>query len=439
MDTSDIKELVILAIIAIILALSFSIGLNLILKTDTPQVAVTTRSMTPTYWGFYNGQGEPEQQIGPFTIPVYWLRGDLLIIQGVPYDSLEVGDVIVFDDPAVDIPVVHRIVAINVTNSARFFLTKGDDNPVSDSNELNGGNRFGWIHQDSVHGKVIIRIPNVGWLSLQIQSPEAKLVLIVIAGLLLLLSFWEDGEKESKKDEEKTVTDKDPLESPQEKQLDEMESDDKLARPGERGESAKTDEGKGSDGRFSVYRLTRGDFKQQFFKQAKKFMTVKMIPAWILLLIVVIFSVSASVNFLSGSCEVKVMMRDEDTLISEWQTITYAPHSTLLEKWSAMSSNSSYSVYSYNIKLAITSRGFLNWVSSVEVETNTSSNEQNDNLYRWTVVYDFHGTKTINGCIKMYLLDDQPSTGVQVTVRAKTSGLLNQGTREWQYQIKVDT
>ncbi|MHA2298968.1 MAG: signal peptidase I [Candidatus Hodarchaeales archaeon] len=446
MDSSDIKELTVLVIIALALAFSFNFGWNFLLNTDTPQVAVTTRSMTPTYWGFYDRPNDPEQVIGPFIIPVHWLRGDLLIVQGVPYEILNVGDVIVFDDPGLTIPVVHRIIAINETSTGRYFLTKGDDNPISDSDEVSWGNRFGWIHQSNVHGKIILRIPHVGWLSLQTQSVGGRMVLVLIAGLLLVLSFIGEDEKEKEEGNQS--------ESSKEKEIIENKQELSISEVGNEKDETSGFEDKKSKITFSNQQSPSNDKKkrlftsrslydvnpQQIYMFLKATLTKKMIPAWLLLIIVFIFSISASLNYLSGQCNVQVFMRDEDSFITEWSTINYIPGNNLFEKWNDRSSYPNYSIYSYNIKLAITSRGFFNWISAVELETNTSSNGQNDNLYRWSVVYDFHGTKVVNGCIKMYLPDNHGPTGVQVTVKAITSGMFNQGTIEWPpYDIQVST
>jgi len=435
MNRSDVVELIILVIVALIIALSFSVGWDLILSTDTPQVAVTTRSMTPTYYGFYDQPNRPIQVIGPISIPVHWLRGDLLIIQGVSSESLEIGDVIVFDEPHVEIPVVHRIVAINETEAGRYFLTKGDDNPISDSEEISWGNRFGWIHQSNVHGKVILRIPHVGWLSLQIQSPESRIGLVLFAALLLIISF--SGDDEEKEDnEEEIITVKNSENSldetfpAKEESINTIEQSDHSHI-----EKPLSDQPTGNSrikSRFTVV------FSHHYQPLKRVIMRRGLIPVWLLLLIIMIFSVSASLNYISGECDVIITTRDDEIPINDWSILTYSS-STLFEKWSSVSSYSNYSIYSYNIKLYITSRGFLNWISSLDIETNTTGNGQGDNLYRWTVVYDFHGTKVVNSCIKMYLPDNQSTTWIQVTVKAKTSGLLNQGILEWQWPIQVIT
>ena len=66
-----------------------------------PNVAVSTGSMLPIYNGF---QDTEVSEIYPF-------RGDILLIKKVPLDTLNVGDVIVFDTLSISDPVVHRIVA----------------------------------------------------------------------------------------------------------------------------------------------------------------------------------------------------------------------------------------------------------------------------------------------------------------------------------------
>ncbi|MHA1168242.1 MAG: signal peptidase I [Candidatus Hodarchaeales archaeon] len=424
MEKSDIIELVILVIIALTLAFGFSIGLNLVLKTDYPNIAVETRSMTPTYWGYKDYDNDPSININLIIIniplPSHWLRGDLLIVQNVSYSKLQLGDVIVFDVDHVDIPVVHRIVAIKIENDKRSFLTKGDDNPISDSSEISLGNRFGWISQENVHGKVILRVPHIGWISLQLLSPEGKTVLVLIAGALLILSFGDEDEEEEKEESKETLPDSSGITD------DSSQTSNGMATPqAEEQDNPNESIVEGNDEEIrNISSKIRYSIKKRLTKKYWQSMVKPSttVPLAIILIILSVFTFSAVINFISGSCSVQLVSRDGELPVTEWSEISSSTGA--MEKWS--SDTPGYSIYAYNVKLKITSRGFFNWISSVDVETNTSTNGQGDNLYRWTIVYDFHGTKTINAMVKMKVLDSVDVHHVQVTITFKTAGLLHQ-------------
>ena len=141
-----------------------------------PIVAVTTGSMLPFYNGFQDGEKDP---INPF-------RGDALLIKKVPIDSINVGDVIVFNISSLEDPVVHRIIAKWQENGEYFFKTNGDNRDDPD----------GWtIAGEDVIGLVILRIPHVGWLWLAVKTTFGQLIVLVIA--ILLLFVGNDSEEEN--------------------------------------------------------------------------------------------------------------------------------------------------------------------------------------------------------------------------------------------------
>lgn len=120
-------------IIGVLLAFGVNHGLAFALSTDMPIVAVESNSMVPTFY-----------------------KGDILILQGVPADQLDVGDIIVFSPPKQDIPVVHRIIDVNPDGT---FQTKGDANPDQIWYEKS-------IKSSQVHGKEIFIIPFLGWIKI---------------------------------------------------------------------------------------------------------------------------------------------------------------------------------------------------------------------------------------------------------------------------------
>lgn len=129
------------------------------------------------------------------------VAGSVAMISKVPFDQLKVGDVIVFvpqlaeryscdSGPApsltseVSVPcyVIHRIVAIQVTNGQRTLMTKGDNNaysiPTIDYP----------INQTMYIGKVVLQLPAAGYLA---EPPYNELIAALILGLLIGEFYWD--------------------------------------------------------------------------------------------------------------------------------------------------------------------------------------------------------------------------------------------------------
>ena len=86
--------------------------------------------------------------------------GDVVIIAKVPTDVIKEGDVIQFRKEE-RITVMHRVIEIQETEGAKFFITKGDDNDEPDTDPV--------IPQNVV-GKVVFTIPKIGWASIVVKS-----------------------------------------------------------------------------------------------------------------------------------------------------------------------------------------------------------------------------------------------------------------------------
>ncbi len=86
-------------------------------------------------------------------------KGDVLFIIRARPETLEVGDIIIFQAPTSN-PVIHRIVNITEVNGTRIFSTMGDNNPSQIYFEHE-------ITSDQLVGKAIVKIaPYAGWLKL---------------------------------------------------------------------------------------------------------------------------------------------------------------------------------------------------------------------------------------------------------------------------------
>jgi signal peptidase len=139
-------------LICILSIAGFYLGLRIALRTTTPWIAVASGSMSPAL-----------------------NVGDLVIIQGVPPNQIKVGDIIVFDSPPSPYPTIHRVIRVqNQSQNKTSFVTKGDVNVDEDAP----------VAEDLVHGRVIYRIPILGYLAL---DPSISIILILVIVVVILI------------------------------------------------------------------------------------------------------------------------------------------------------------------------------------------------------------------------------------------------------------
>lgn len=179
--------------IIVIAILSFFFGLSVALNTEVPIRVVESGSMCVPHGGRCDGWSDIFEQ----TLHV----GDIIIIQGVDAEEISAdypnSDIIVYLNPTnpAATPIVHRVVAKYQQNGTWYFQTKGDGNghpwpaPVStgeyDSNSI-------WqtgqgVPEGLVLGKVVLRIPMFGHITLFLRSNSWGLPLIVAVILILLI------------------------------------------------------------------------------------------------------------------------------------------------------------------------------------------------------------------------------------------------------------
>lgn len=61
---------------------------------------------------------------------------------------------------------LHRVADINQAEGSRLFITKGDDNPIPDSNP---------VFPAQIKGKLILTIPKLGWISIHLKTAIASI------------------------------------------------------------------------------------------------------------------------------------------------------------------------------------------------------------------------------------------------------------------------
>lgn len=123
---------IIYVILGFAIAIAVNTGLGMAFQTDTPVVVVFSDSMVPTL-----------------------LRGDMIFVYGT--HDVKVGDIIVFDSPSFNYPIIHRI--YNMTDGK--IRTKGDNNGYVDSWEIDISN---------IHGKAGPKVPLLGWVKISFVS-----------------------------------------------------------------------------------------------------------------------------------------------------------------------------------------------------------------------------------------------------------------------------
>jgi signal peptidase I len=192
------KSAVVIGVI-VALVFGFFFGLQFVLNTPVPLRVVESGSMCVPYDGLCDGWSHPFDQ----TLHV----GDIILIQGVNPADLNTNypnsDIIVYENPTDPsaTPIVHRIVAVENVNGTLYFQTKGDGN---------GGDGYKWptvpsvgeydshtlwttgegVPQNLVVGKVVMRIPWFGWITVFMRSNSWGLpVIVALIVLLIVVEF----------------------------------------------------------------------------------------------------------------------------------------------------------------------------------------------------------------------------------------------------------
>lgn len=187
-----VKTAIAIALIVAIV-LGFFFGLGLALGTSVPVRVVESGSMCTEIMGC-NGWSHPFEQ----TLHV----GDIIVIQSVNPEDLNAdypnSDIIVYQNPNFRgnieaTPIVHRIVAKYQANGTWYFQTKGDGNgenwPTTPTSSEYDSHTL-WttgegVPQDLVLGKVVLRIPYFGWITLFMRGNSWALPVVI--GLIMLL------------------------------------------------------------------------------------------------------------------------------------------------------------------------------------------------------------------------------------------------------------
>ena len=109
--------------------------------------------------------------------------GDIIIVRGIDPHAVTIGTIIIFHSPnEYDMPIVHRVIAIDSQGNSLFFETKGDNNPGPD----------GWrVPAQNLMGVYVTKIPYVGLLSLELRGPLGITVIILLVALIIAIEYSE--------------------------------------------------------------------------------------------------------------------------------------------------------------------------------------------------------------------------------------------------------
>ncbi|GFS64602.1 signal peptidase complex catalytic subunit SEC11C [Trichonephila inaurata madagascariensis] len=114
-------------------------------------------------------------------------KGDILFATNYEEDTLNVGDIILFDVKSRENSIVHRIIQIRTKPDGTLqMLTKGDNRPQDDTFLFYAPGQM-WLEKKDVIGKVKGVVPPVGILIVLFQ--EYKLVVLGCAIAYLIATF----------------------------------------------------------------------------------------------------------------------------------------------------------------------------------------------------------------------------------------------------------
>ncbi len=210
-------------VIAIVLGLF--LGLRAFLNTPDPALTVVSGSMSIPYGGSDNDFWRTIATPFDRTLSV----GDIIIVQGVNPADLKANypnsDIIVYHEPGdLNTLIVHRIVSKQEINGVWYFQTKGDGNgqqwPATPSPDQYDSHTI-WnspqysntgIPQNYVVGKVVMRIPWFGWVTIFVKDNPWGLPIIL--ALIILVAVLEFVLPELRKKTSANSTANQPIEFP---------------------------------------------------------------------------------------------------------------------------------------------------------------------------------------------------------------------------------
>jgi signal peptidase len=118
--------------------------------------------------------------------------GDVVIDERVPAGAVRPGDIVTFPDPGRQGRLItHRVRRIDVRDGQAAVITRGDANTDDER----------WsTPADGEIGRVVARVPAIGYLTTWIGSPRGRFLLLIVPAALLavleLRAIWRPAPRE---------------------------------------------------------------------------------------------------------------------------------------------------------------------------------------------------------------------------------------------------
>ena len=147
-------------------------------------VAIGVIAIWGGLWAFF-GTENPFYVVASGSMIPELQFNDVLIIQArVPFEDIQIGDIIVFDRPSgADRVIVHRVVSI-IDDKPRTLKTKGDNNFASIQ-----GTDFP-ITEKEYLGKVEYNIPQIGYVTQVLKPPTNYILIVIVIGFMIFREFF---------------------------------------------------------------------------------------------------------------------------------------------------------------------------------------------------------------------------------------------------------
>ena len=121
--------------------------------------------------------------VSPSMVPTINVNDGVVVQRVLEQNALNVGDVITFSSRDIDyegLTVTHRIVGKQIVQSGEFvYRTKGDNNNVEDSS---------LVKFSDIYGKVIMKIPMIGYVYKFLTNPFGFTIAILIPIMVIIIS-----------------------------------------------------------------------------------------------------------------------------------------------------------------------------------------------------------------------------------------------------------
>jgi signal peptidase I len=190
-----VKTLIAIGLVVVVVLGGYFV-LGVALGTDTPIRVVESGSMCTTVGGC-----DGFSDVFTHTLHI----GDLIIIQKINPTDYNVNypnsDIIVYQNPELSgslgaTPIVHRIAARYEVNGTYYFQTKGDGNGIHWPANITSGeydSKTLWASgqgtsQDHVLGRVVMRIPYIGWTTLLMRNTFWALPIVIALIFILVIA-----------------------------------------------------------------------------------------------------------------------------------------------------------------------------------------------------------------------------------------------------------